>query len=177
LKETAFEAYDPQNHDYSTLATHLKELGAEAVFVGGYPVEAAIIARQLRDVGSKAEIISGDLSAPDFWKIAGTSGEGALFCWPSDPRKAPGAQDAIARMHKAGVDINGYAIYAYAAAQVLAEATSKAGNDPAKVADEIHKDTFNTILGPWSFDAKGDVNNIHLVMYRWHNGEFGEIAE
>jgi branched-chain amino acid transport system substrate-binding protein len=178
VKEISFQAYDPSNHDYSTLVTHLKEMGTEAIFIGGYPVEIAMIARQLRDAGSKAQILAGDLSTPDFWRIAGGAGEGVLFSFPHDPRKEPTAKDVIDRLQKTGIAVDGYALYSYATVQVLAQAIAKAGSDdPSKVAAEIHRDSFKTILGPWTFDAKGDVNNIHQVMYRWHNGEFNEIAE
>lgn len=178
IKEITFEAYDPTNHDYSVLATHLKSLGTETVFIGGYPVEEALIVRQLREAGSNAQLIGGDLSTYDFWKIAGTTGEGTLFSFPHDPSKAPGAQDVIKRLQKQGVVIDGYTLYPYAAMQVLAQAMKKAGvDDPSKVAAVIHKETFNTILGAWNFDSRGDVNNIHQVMYRWHDGKFAEIGE
>jgi branched-chain amino acid transport system substrate-binding protein len=81
-------------------------------------------------------------------------------------------------LQKAGNTADGYALYAYAAVQTLAQAMiGTAGNDPVKIAASLHKDTFNTILGKWNFDAKGDVRNISLVMYRWHDGRFNEVKE
>lgn len=178
IHEIAFESYDPGNQDYSVLVTRLKSLDAQVVFIGGYPVEAGLITRQLREAGSKAQVIGGDISAFDFWKIAGAQGEGTLFVFPSDPRKEPTAKPVIAELEKAGTPVEGYTLYGYASAQVLAQAIAKGGSDdPAKVADIIHKDTFATILGPWSFDAKGDVKNIREAIFRWHNGEFEEVKQ
>jgi branched-chain amino acid transport system substrate-binding protein len=178
VHEIAFESYDPGNQDYSVLVTRLKSLDAQVVFIGGYPVEAGLITRQLREAGSKAQVIGGDISAYDFWKIAGAEGEGTLFVFPSDPRKEAAAKPVIAELEKAGVPVEGYTLYGYAAAQVLAQAISDAkSDDPAKVAAIIHKETFTTILGPWSFDAKGDVENIRLAIFRWHNGAFEEVKQ
>jgi len=178
FKEILFEPYDPNNHDYSTLVTRLKQSSADALFIGGYPVEAAMITRQLREAGSHIKIYSGDLTEPEFWHIAGKSGEGALFAFPADPRQAIGAADVIAKLQKAGTTVDGYTLYAYAAAQVLAQAMTKAASsDPAKIASLMHKEEFDTILGKWSFDEKGDVRNIRTVMYRWHEGQFKETGE
>jgi branched-chain amino acid transport system substrate-binding protein len=178
VKEILFDSYDPENHDYSVLVTRLKSIGTEVLFIGGYPVEGGAIVRQLREAGSKAQVIAGDLSAPEFWKIAGNAGEGTLFVFPQDPRKEPGAKAAVAKLEKSGVVIDGYTLYGYAAAEALAQAIEKAGStDPAKVADMLHKEEFKTVLGPWSFDQKGDVRNIHQVMFHWHNGQFEEAPQ
>jgi branched-chain amino acid transport system substrate-binding protein len=177
-KEADFEPYDPANHDYSALITHLKSLGVETVFIGGFPVEEGSIVRQMRNVGLKAQTIAGDLSSDTFWSVAGTSGEGTLFVFPSDPRKEPKAKEAIDRMQKDGSPVIGYTLYHYAATQTLAQALAKAGGaEPKKVAETMHHESFDTILGSWSFDAKGDVRNIHQVMYRWHDGQYAEIKE
>ncbi len=178
VKEILFEAYDPNNHDYSVLVTRLKSMGTEVVFFGGYPVEIGLITRQLRESGSKAQIIAGDLAEPDFWKIAGETGEGALFTSPQDPRKLPGSKEVWERLQKSGTVVDNYALYAYAAAQVLGQAMAQAGGDDSKKAAEaIHKGKFDTILGNFAFDAKGDVQNIHQVMFRWHDGNYMEAGQ
>lgn len=178
IKETLFESYDATSHDYSVLVTRLKEVGTEVLFIGGMPSDAALITRQLREAGSRAQVIAGDLSLPEFGTITGAAGDGALFVFPKDPRKESGAKDVLAKLNAYNIPVDGYTLYAYAAAQVLAQAMTKANSeDPKKVAAIIHKAEFNTILGKWNFDSKGDVQNIHQVMYHWHNGEFGETGE
>lgn len=62
-------------------------------------------------------------------------------------QKDPATQPVIAKLKAAGVVVDGYTLYAYAAAQTLAQAIAKAGSqDPAKVAAAMHKEEFNTIL-------------------------------
>lgn len=176
IQEDIFESYDPGNHDYSALVTRLRGKRVEVLFVGGYPVETAMIIRQMRESGLEAQVFGGDLSLPEFWKITGEAGEETMYAFPRDPRNEQGAKKVLKKLEKSGVVIDGYTLYAYAAAQVLAQAMTKAkSTDPAKVAAVIHKEKFKTILGPWSFDEKGDVDNIRQVMFRWHDGEYMEM--
>ena len=45
--------------------------------------------------------------------------------------------------------------------------------DPKKVAEEIHQgQQWNTVLGPISYDAKGDITVIDYVFYVWKNGKY-----
>jgi branched-chain amino acid transport system substrate-binding protein len=178
VNELLFEPYNPGDHDYSALVTRLKQSGADGVFIGGFPIEAAMITRQLREAGSSMQILAGDLSSPDYPKIAGKNSEGALFVFPTDPRKVSSTQNVIAKLQKMGIAVDGYALYAYASAQALAQASVQAAStDPAKVAAVLHKNTFDTILGKWSFDEKGDVRDIHQIMYRWNNGQYEELKQ
>jgi branched-chain amino acid transport system substrate-binding protein len=178
VKEVTFEPYDPNNHDYSVIVTRLIEAKADIVFMGGYPVDMALLTRQLREKDPHIQVVAEDLSAPEFWKIAGKMGEGALFTFVADPRKEQGAKDVVAKLTKAGVVVDSYTLYGYAATEALAEAITKASStDPVKVAAALHEGEFTTILGKWSFDAKGDVRNIHESMYRWHDGQFEELKE
>ena len=52
--EKLFEAYTPGEKDYSSLVTKLKQLGVDAVYVGGYHTEAGLIARQMGRPGHGA---------------------------------------------------------------------------------------------------------------------------
>jgi branched-chain amino acid transport system substrate-binding protein len=75
------------------------------------------------------------------------------------------------------IDPEGYVLYTYAAVQVWAQAAQKAGTtDPKKVADELKKDgPWQTVLGPISYDNKGDVKVSDYVLYIWHNGNYSEM--
>ncbi len=178
MKEVLFDSYAPNDRDFSALVTRLKDIGAGVVFVGGYPVEIGLIARQMREAGLSSHLFAGDLSVPEFWKISGSAGEGALFAFPPDPRKDPVARGVLETIERSGVVVDGHAIYGYAAAQVLAQAMNTAGDtDPKSLADTLHKAEFKTVLGPWRFDSKGDIRNMYEVLYRWHNGKFLEDAD
>jgi len=177
VKEITFESYDPVNHDYSTLVTHLKEIGSQSIFIAGYPVEEGLIARQLRAANSTAQIYGGYVATNDFWNVSGPAGDGTLFAFTQDPRKEPMAKAAIERIQKSGAVADGITLYSYAAAEILGQAIAKAGDKSSAVAEVMHKNTFNTILGAWKFDAKGDASTLRQIMYRWHDGKYAELGE
>src|SRR5262249_23997748 len=74
------------------------------------------------------------------------------------------------------IDPEGYVLYTYAAVQVWAQAAAQAKTtDPKKVAETIHKGKWNTVLGPVSYDANGDITFIDYVFYVWKNGKYSEL--
>ena len=66
---------------------------------------------------------------------------------------------------------------AYSAVQVLAESIAKAGQDPAKVAEALRANTFDTPIGAIGFDAKGNLKNFDFVVLRWHKDGSKTVAE
>ena len=55
------------------------------------------------------------------------------------------------------------------------QAAAKAGSiDTAKVGDALRGGTFDTVIGPLSFDAKGDLKNPEYVFYIWKDGKYAE---
>ena len=112
-----------------------------------------------------------------YWQVAGPAGEGTLMTFAADPRKNPAAVEVVRAFIADGYDPAGYTLYTYAAVQAFAEAAVQAAStEPAAVAGALRADTFQTVLGPLGFDAKGDVQGPSFVMYRWHDGQYGEIG-
>ena len=179
VHEILFEAYTPGERDYSALISKLKQVGAQVLIIGGYHPEAGLIARQLKQQGADIQIIGGNaLVTDEFWSIAGAAGEGTLMSFTADPRKKPEAQEAIKAMQKSGYEPEGYTLFTYAAVQAIAEGIRRAGkNDPMKVAAALRSKPISTVLGPLSFDEKGDVIGIDYAIYRWHDGKYAEISE
>ncbi len=177
VKEVLYTAYTPKERDYSALVSRLKEAGVEVIYVGGYHTEAGLILRQSREQGMKATLVGGDaLVTNEFWQIAGDAGNGTLMTFASDPRRRPTAAAVVKEFKDKGVDPEGYVLYTYAAIQAWADAVKKAGTtDPKKVAAALHTDTWPTVLGPITFDKKGDVTVSDYVFYIWHNGAYAEM--
>ena len=123
-------------------------------------------------------MIGGDaLATNEFWQIAGPAGENTLMTFPSDPRKRPAAAAAVAAFKAKNVDPEGYTLYTYAAIQVWAEGARKASStDAKKVAETLRAGgAWNTVLGPITFDKKGDVTVSDYVFYVWKNGAYAEM--
>jgi branched-chain amino acid transport system substrate-binding protein len=180
VNEKLHESYNQGDKDFTALVSKLKLNAIAIVYDGGYHQEAGLIVRQMRDQGVKTILMAGDaLADREFASIAGPAAEGVLFTFGPDPRKhAAGA--AIAKEFTAkGIDPEGYTLYTYAAFQVWAQAAAKAGTvDPQKVAAAIHTGSWDTVLGPLSFDAKGDITAIGWAVYRWDkDGNYDEITD
>ena len=179
VKEKLYQAYTQGDKDFTALVSKMKAANIDAVYVGGYHTEAGLILRQMRDQGVKAQLISGDaLVTNEFWSITGPAGEGVRMTFGPDPRKKPTAAAVVKKFKDKGFDPEGYTLYTYAAIQVWAQAAAKAGTtDAKKVAATMHAGKWDTVLGPISFDKKGDITTIDYVFYEWKkDGKYAEIA-
>jgi branched-chain amino acid transport system substrate-binding protein len=177
VTEVLFDSYNAGEKDYSQLVTKLKAAGVDVLYVGGYRAEAGLILRQMRDQGMSTQLMGGDdLLSDEFWTITGAAGDGTMVTFAPDPRKNPAAADVLKAFEAKGADPAGYALYAYAAVQVWAQAAEKAGStDFDKVAAALGSNTFDTVLGPIKFDAKGDVVDAKFVWYLGKDGKFSEM--
>ncbi len=180
VKEKLYESYNQGDKDFTALVSKLKLNGIDIVYDGGYHQEAGLIVRQMRDQGLKTVLMAGDaLADREFASIAGPAAEGVLFTFGPDPRKRPTAAPIVDKFKAKGIDPEGYTLYTYAAYQVWAQAAAKAGTvDGQKVAAAIHAGTWDTVLGPLSFDKKGDITSVGWAVFRWDkDGNYDEITE
>ena len=180
VKEKLDESYIQGDKDFTALVSKLKLNVIDIVYDGGYHQEAGLIVRQMRDQGLKSILMAGDaLVSREFASITGPAAEGVLFTFPPDPRKRPSAAAIVKKFKDKGVDPEGYTLYTYAAFQVWSQAATKAGTtDPQKVAAAMHAGTWDTVLGPMSFDKKGDITHGGWAVYRWDkNGNYDQITE
>ena len=176
--EALYAAYTPGERDYSAIVSRMKQAGIDVIYVGGYHTETGLIARQAKEQGMNITMVGGDsLVTNEFWQIAGPAGENTLMTFPSDPRKRPTATAAVAEFKAKGFDPEGYTLYTYGAIQIWAEAAKKANSlDGKKVADTLRGgQTWNSVLGPITFDKKGDITTADYVFYVWKNGNYSEL--
>jgi len=178
VKEALFDSINPGEKDYSAVVSKLKALGAEFVYFGGYHPEAGLILRQSADQGFKFTMMMGDsIATPEFWQISGPAGEGTLFTFPSDPQGRPTAAKAVAEIKKTGFQPEGFTLFAYAVIQTIAEGMRRAGaEDPAKVAAALRSGPpVDTVVGPVSFDEKGDLKGATYDVNIWHDGKYAKL--
>ena len=178
VQETLYSAYTPGERDYSAIVSRLQQANIGVVYIGGYHTEAGLILRQAKERGMNVTLIGGDaLVTNEFWQITGASGEGTLMTFSSDPRKRAAAAEVVQRFRARGIDPEGYVLYTYAAIQVWADAAGKINNlDPRRIAEALKaQGPWQTVLGPISFDRKGDVTVPDYVFYVWKNGSYSEI--
>lgn len=177
VKEVLNETVTAGDKDFTALISKMKAANVEAVYFGGYVTEAGLMVRQAHEQGLTAQLMSGDaLPSSEFWGITGPSGEGTLFTFSADPEKRPSAKAVVEEFKKVGYEPEEYTLYSYAAIQVFAQAAEKAKS--TKLPDlvkALHADTFDTVIGPIKYDAKGDISVSDYVVWQWHDGKYGEL--
>ncbi|MDE2320092.1 MAG: ABC transporter substrate-binding protein [Rhodospirillales bacterium] len=172
-------SYTAGDKDYSALISRMKEQGITLVYMGGYYSDMGLIMREGATQGFTPQYFSEDAAVTSaLWQVAGSSAEGMLMTFPPPAEKDPAAAKVVAELAAAKEDPTGYVLYSYATVQVWAEAATKARTtDPTKVAAELKSGgPWNTVLGPVSFDAKGDVVNAAYAVYKWHDGNYAVYA-
>jgi branched-chain amino acid transport system substrate-binding protein len=178
LKEVLYEGINAGEKDYSALVTKLKDLKADVVYFGGYHPEAGLILRQSAEQNFKFQLIMPDsIASPEFWQISGPAGEGTLFVFPADPQARPEAKEAVETITKQGFVPEGFTLFSYAVIQAFAEGITRAGtDDPVKVAEALKNGKpFDTVIGPITFDKKGDILNATYDINVWHDGKYTKL--
>ena len=176
-KPSLVEAYTAGEKDYTALVSKMKQADIGLVYIGGYHTEAGLIARQMKEQGVTAVIMSGDAIVTDeYWAITGDAGEGTLMTFSPDPRKNPIAEPVVKEIEAEGKSAEGYALYTYAAIQAWADAVKAAGStDYEPVVEALDSGDFSTVIGDLKFDDKGDVTLPGYVVYEWKNGAYDYV--
>jgi branched-chain amino acid transport system substrate-binding protein len=176
-QEVLYEAYTAGEKDYSALVSKLKQANVDVLFLGGYHTEAGLITRQMRDQGINTILMGGDaLITQEFWSITGPAGEGTLMTFSPDPRKNPAAAEVVKRFQAKGIEPEGYVLYTYAAVQAWKQAVEKAkSTESAEVVKALNDTVFDTVIGKFKFNEKGDPNLPPYAVYRWSNGTYEQI--
>jgi len=174
LKEAMYEAVTQGDKDFTALITKMKAAGIDAIYLGGYHTEAGLLVRQAREQRLAAVLVTGDaVVTNEFWKIAGSFGEGTIMTFAPDPRMRPVARDLVEEFKAAGYDPEGYTLYTYAVFQVWADAVAASGTlRMVDVATALRERIFQTVIGPIDFDQKGDLTKPEYVFYVWKDGSY-----
>ena len=178
-QEAMYEAITAGEKDYSALVSKLKQANIDLVYFGGYHTEAGLIIRQMRDQGMNTILMGGDaLITQEFWSITGPAGEGTLMTFSPDPRKNPAAAEVVKRFKDKDIEPEGYVLYTYAALQAWKQAAEKAKSiESADVVKAMNDTEFDTVIGRFKFNEKGDPNLPPYAVYRWSNGTYDEISD
>ena len=179
VKEVLYEGVNTGEKDFSALVTKLKTAGADVVFFGGVYQEAGLLARQMRDQGVKAPLMSGDgIAAEEYGNISGAGAEGTLMTYAPDPRKRPESVAVVAKYKAKGINPEAYTLYTYAGLEIIKQAAEEAKSlEPKKVAAVISSGKkFKTVIGELSYDKKGDITRPDYVVYTWKKGADGKVT-
>jgi branched-chain amino acid transport system substrate-binding protein len=156
---------DAKTTDYGPTATTVASSGAQALFYGGYDVQASQVAKALATAGFKGDKYTGNGGkSSKFVDGAGTAGEGWFFtCGCSDATVAPAAQ-AFTAAYKTtfNTDPSTYSPEAYDATNAMIDAIKTAAKNgtPTRqtVADAVNNLNYKGITTTVKFDKTGEVD-------------------
>lgn len=159
--------------DFMAILTSIKSKAPDLVFFGGMDPQGGPMARQMKQLGLKAQFLGGDgLQTPQFIKLAGADSEGTLATIPGMPIDSmPKGPDFKSRFNAKYGEIQLYAPYAYDAVYVMVEAMKRANSaDPTKYLPEIAKTDYQGVTTHIKFDAKGDLTGGAVTVYKIVDG-------
>ncbi len=172
-------SYTAGDKDYTAIISRMKQAGIGLVYLGGYYADTGLIVRQGAAQGFTPNYFSEDAAATQqFWDTSGPAGEGVLLTFPPPAEKGSAAAKVVAELTAAKEDPTGYVLYSYATIQVWAEAAKKAHSisGPVVAAELKSGGPWPSVLGPISFNGKGDVVNAAYAIYKFHDGNYSLFA-
>lgn len=168
--ETSRYSVRQQDKDFrAVLGTIPKDVNAMIVNTGPGPL--ALWAQQAEELGFDVPIVGNDsaLDPEQFIKAAGGAAEGNFVTSGApDSSVIPSAANFLAKYKELyNESPSGYAPVACVAVQVMADAIKRAGSaDRAAVVKALQDTSVETVLGPVSFDDKGNPNGAQMYIYK-----------
>lgn len=167
---------DPKAADYASILTKIKAADPQALYYGGVAQAGVKLAKQAYDIIPKAIKAGGDgVQSVDFLKGAGfpaVEGWYATVASPhigDDPKAAKFAERYKARF---GFSPDDYTITCYVGAEVIIDAVKKLADAGKPVTRAAVRDGIqnikltNSLIGPVSFDANGDLQNKIISVFQ-----------
>ncbi|PTY01927.1 hypothetical protein DB346_10785 [Verrucomicrobia bacterium LW23] len=170
-----FSGINEADRDFSANIATIKSKGAQALFGGLMYAQSGPLINKMRKDGLEIPFAGGDGSFdPALITAAGDYATNVFLTFGPDMESKPEARPFYEKYRaRYGREPGPYAIYGYAAAQVLLTAMEKAAStDAAKVAEVMHKDTFQTAMGEIAFDEKGDLRKTYFVIWTVKDKKF-----
>ena len=166
--------------DFMAILTKIKATNPDAVFYGGMDAQAAPLARQMKQLGMTAKLLTGDGGCTgEMIKMAGDALSATTFCTqagiPLD--KMPGGAAFRTQFkQRFGNDIHVYAPYAYDAMMSVIEAMKTANSvEPAKYQPALRSLAYQGVTGPVAFDDKGDIKGGAITVYNFDAGKWAPL--
>ncbi|HVY97955.1 MAG TPA: branched-chain amino acid ABC transporter substrate-binding protein [Dongiaceae bacterium] len=176
LKPALRDTYTAGDKDFSALISKMKDAKIDAVYIGGYHPDAALMMRQSREQGFNAAFVSGDaMNTAEFWSISGPAGEGLRFSDAASAINLDSAKDVVKEFRADNYEPEGYTLSTYAALQVFAAAANATGGtDGEKMAEWLRANTVPTAIGDLQWTDQGDLKKVNYAWFIWHDGKYAQ---
>jgi branched-chain amino acid transport system substrate-binding protein len=175
IKVLGRDRLDPKAADYTAVLTKIKSLNPDAIYYGGVLQAGVKLAKQAYDIVPKTIKGGGDgVNGPEMLTAVGYPANEGWYATVASPHVTEDAKMADwvkSYKTKFNVDPDDYAVTAYDAAMVILAAiktVTDAGKEPTRdaVRDAIQAVKVNTLQGPISFDANGDLQDKTISVFQ-----------
>jgi branched-chain amino acid transport system substrate-binding protein len=162
IKVVANEAYVAgQTKDFASILTKIKEKQPELLFIGGLYNEAALIAKQAKQLGVHVKFIGVDsLYSDALVKLGGDAVEGTMLIGFFNPNSENEKTKEFVQAYKKayGEEPGTYAAYTFDATSIILEAIKQKGADRESIKEYLTTlKGYKGATGVHDFDPNGDV--------------------
>ena len=178
------KSYPPSTTDFAPVVRAIRATDPDIVYIGAYPPDNVGIIRAANEIGLTPKMMGGAMIGMLVTPIKVQLGPvanglivGENFAAALAP-KIPGSADFLKRYgEKAAavqIDSLGFAWgpFAYSAGQTLAQAVTETKSlDHDKLAEYMHKASFKTVSGDFSFGADGEWSKARMVWTQVQNAQ------
>jgi branched-chain amino acid transport system substrate-binding protein len=190
LKLVYDKSYPPSTTDFAPVVRAVQAANPDIVYIGAYPPDNVGIIRAANEIGLSPKMMGGAmigmLVTPikvQLGPIANGLIVGENFAAAIVP-SVPGAGEFLkrysAKASAAGIDPLGFAWgpFAYGAGQVLDQAVTETKSlDHVKLADYMHKASFKTVAGNFSFAKDGEWSLARQVWTQVQNAQPNNLEQ
>jgi branched-chain amino acid transport system substrate-binding protein len=156
------DGYNVGDRDFTSILTRMRSSRPDAVMHGGVSTEAALIARQMRQVGMKQPYLGhSGFQTVAYVQAVGEAGDGTVVASLAPfPEDLPGGKQYMADYKAANFrdppDV--YGVFGYAVGQVMVELLKRHGPDRKALVENFRKaKDIKTIFGTSAFDEEGEL--------------------
>lgn len=171
LEPVYVDTFRPQLDNQIGVAGLLRRSGATHVFVGGDRNDIAILARDAAGLDYDLTIAGGDVLRDETTGVPLRSG---ILMIGLPHWAGIAGEDVLAVISEAEIEPEGYTLPAYAAMQIAVQALAAADSEDVPLMEALSSNEFNTTLGTFRFDAKGDVTADFYRLFRFDGEKFVE---
>ncbi len=174
------KGFPPSTADFTPILRAIQATNPDIIYFGSYPANSVGIVKAANELGLKSKLVGGGMVGLQFAAIMKNLGPGLNnlvnydFWVPAKTLKFPGIDEFLKKYQAAaagkGVDLLGHYLppWAYAYMQVLGQSVEATKSlDDKKLAEYIHKTTFNTVVGPVKFGKNGEWATSRALMVQF----------
>jgi len=183
-------SYPPGTVDFSPIVRSIQSAKPDLVFFASYPPDSVALLKAVQELGLEAQMLGGGMIGPQVTAIKAQLGAqlNNLVTWdvyaPEPTMDFPGTTEFLERYRevaaKQGAETLGlYAPpLAYAQVQVLEQAVTRAGSlEQAAIGAELHKGSFQTVIGELTFDELGEWAEERNLWVQYQGIEGNELEQ